>query len=50
MGISEAIFYGDLVYHFKEIVGIPTYQKITKRYERAKYSIDRNATIWMLVG
>ena len=37
-GISEPIFYGDLVYKFERIVGIPNFsdqfKKIVKRYIR----------------
>ena len=43
-GISEPIFYGDLVYKFKRIVGIPTFsdqfKKIVKRYIRVGYNLD----------
>ena len=41
-GISEPIFYGDLVYRFKQIVGKPNFsdqfKKIVKRYIRVGYS------------
>ena len=43
-GISELIFYGDLVYKFKRIVGKPNFsdqlQKIVKRYIRVEYNLD----------
>ena len=43
-GISEPIFYGDLVYKFKRIVGKPNlsdqFQKIVKRYIRVGYNLD----------
>ena len=43
-GISEPIFYGDLVYKFKRIVGKPNFsdqfKKIVKRYIRVLYCID----------
>ena len=43
-GISEPIFYGDLVYKFKRIVGKPNFsdqfKKIVKRYIRVGYSLD----------
>ena len=43
-GISELIFYGDLVYKFKRIVGKPNFsdqfKKIVKRYIRAGYNLD----------
>ena len=43
-GISEAIFYGDLVYKFKRIVGKPNFsdqfKKIVKRYIRVGYNLD----------
>ena len=42
--ISEPIFYGDLVYKFKRIVGKPNYsdqfKKIVKRYIRVGYNLD----------
>ena len=42
-GISEPIFYGDLVYKFKRIVGNPNFsdqfKKIVKRYIRVGYTI-----------
>ena len=43
-GISEPIFYGDLVYKFKRIVGKPNFsdqfKKIIKRYIRVGYNLD----------
>ena len=43
-GISEPIFYGDLVYKFKQIVGEPNFsdrfKKIVKRYIRVGYNLD----------
>ena len=43
-GISEPIFYGDLVYKFKRIVGNPhfsdQFKKIVKRYIRVGYKLD----------
>ena len=43
-GISEPIFYGDLVYNFKRIVGKPSFsdqlKKIVKRYIRVGYNLD----------
>ena len=43
-GISEPIFYGDLVYKFKCIVGKPNFsdqfKKIVKRYIRVGYNLD----------
>ena len=43
-GISEPIFYGDLVYKFKRIVGKPNFsdqfKKIIKRYIRVRYNLD----------
>ena len=43
-GISEPIFYGDLVYKFKRIVGNPNFsdqfKKIVKRYIRVGYNLD----------
>ena len=43
-GISEPIFYGDLVYKFKRIVGKPNFsdqfKKIVKRYIRDGYNLD----------
>ena len=42
-GISEPIFYGDLVYKFKRIVGKPNFsdqfKKIVKRYVRVGYNL-----------
>ena len=44
LGISEPIFYGDLVYKFKRIVGKPNFsdqfKKIVKRYIRVGYNLD----------
>ena len=41
---SEPIFYGDLVYKFKRIVGKPyfsdQFKKIVKRYIRVGYNLD----------
>ena len=43
-GISEPIFYGDLVYKFKRIVGKPNFsdqfKKILKHYIRVGYNLD----------
>ena len=43
-GISEPIFYGDLVYKFKRIVGKPNFsdqfKKKVKRYIRVGYDLD----------
>ena len=43
-GISEPIFYGDLVYKFKRIVGKPNFsdqfKKIVKRYIKGGYNLD----------
>ena len=43
-GISEPIFYGDLVYKFKRTVGKPNFsdqfKKIVKRYIRVGYNLD----------
>ena len=42
-GISEPIFYGDLVYKFKIVVGKPIFsdqfQKIIKRYKEVGYNL-----------
>ena len=42
--ISEPIFYGDLVYKFKRVVGKPNFsdqfKKIVKRYIRVGYNLD----------
>ena len=42
--ISEPIFYGDLVYKFKRMVGKPNFndqfKKIVKRYTRVGYNLD----------
>ena len=43
-GISEPIFYGDIDYKFKQIVGKPNFSnqfnKIVKRYIRVEYNLD----------
>ena len=43
-GISEPIFYGDLVYKFKRIVGKSNFsvqfENIIKRYKRVGYNLD----------
>ena len=43
-GLSEPIFYGDLVYKFKRIVGKPNlsdqFNQIVKRYIRVGYNLD----------
>ena len=43
-GISEPIFYGDLVYEFKRIVGKPNFsdlfKKIIKRFINVGYNLD----------
>ena len=43
-GISEPIFYGDLVYKFNRIVGKPNFsdqfKKIVKRFIRVGYNLD----------
>ena len=43
-GISEPIFYGDLVYKFKRIVGKANFgdqfKKIVKRYIKVRYNLD----------
>ena len=43
-GISEPIFYDELLYKFKRIVGKPTFiyqfKKIVKRYIRVGYNLD----------
>ena len=43
-GISEPVFYGDLVYKFKRIVGKPNFSDqfkiIVKRYIRVGYNMD----------
>ena len=42
--ISESVFYGDLVYEFKMIVGKPSFsdqfKTIIKRYKRVGYNMD----------
>ena len=44
LNLSEPIFYGDLVYKFKRIVGKPNFsdlfKKIVKRYIRVGYNLD----------
>ena len=44
-GISVPIFYGDLVYKFKRIVGKPNFsdqfKKIVKRYIRVGYNLEK---------
>ena len=43
-GESEPIFYGDLVYKFKRIIGKPNFsgqfKKIVKRYKQIGYNLD----------
>ena len=43
-GISEPIFYGDLVYKFKRIVGKPNFsdqfKKIVRRFIKVGYNLD----------
>ena len=43
-GILEYIFYGDLVYKFKRIVGKPSFsdqfKKIVKRYIKVEFNLD----------
>ena len=43
-GMSEPIFYGDLVYKFKRVVGKPNFsdqfKKIVKRYIRVGYNLE----------
>ena len=43
-GISEPIFYGDLVYEFKIIFGKPNFrdlfQKVIKRYKKVGYNLN----------
>ena len=43
-GISEPVFYCELVYKFKRIVGKPSFsdqfKKIVKRYKRVECNID----------
>ena len=50
-GISEPIFYGDLVYKFKRIVGQPyfsdQFKKIVKRYIRVGSNFIYHATVYM---
>ena len=42
-GVSEPVFYGDLVYKFKIIIGKPNFsdqfKNIIKRYKRVRYNI-----------
>ena len=42
--ISEPVFYGDLAYKFKRIVGKPNFsdhlKKIIKSYKRVRYNMD----------
>ena len=42
--LSEPIFYGDLVYEFKRIVGKPNFsdqfKKLIKRYIKVGYNLD----------
>ena len=43
-GISEQVFYGELVYEFNRIVGKPNFsdqfKKICKRYKKVGYNMD----------
>ena len=43
-GISETIFYGDLVFKFKRIIGKPNFsdqfKKMIKRYLKVGYNLD----------
>ena len=43
-GISEPLFYGDLAYKFKRIVGKPNFsgqfKKVIKRYVKVGYNLD----------
>ena len=43
-GISNAEFYGDLVYKFKKIIGKPNFydlfKRIVKRFKKAGYTLD----------
>ena len=43
-GISEPIYYGDLVYTFNQIVGKPDFsdqsKKVVKRYLKVGYNLD----------
>ena len=43
-GISEPVFYSDLVYKFKRIIGKPNFsvqfRNIIKRYKKVGYSMD----------
>ena len=53
-GISEPVFYGDLVYQFKRIVGQPGFcdqlKKIIKRSKRVGYNMDiiRRSACWIV--
>ena len=54
-GISEPIFYGDLVYKFKQIVGKPyfsdQFKKIVKRYIRVGYNLDiMRQSAWLVLN
>ena len=54
-GISEPVFYGDLVYKFKSIVGKPNFsnhfKKIIKRYKRVEYNMDiMRQSAWLVVN
>ena len=55
-GISEPIFYGDLVYKFKRIVGKPNFsdqfKKIVKRYIWVGYNLDimRQSACLVVIG
>ena len=44
LGISEPVFYDDLVYHFKRIVGKPYFSdqliKVIKLYKKVGYSMN----------
>ena len=48
-GISEPVFYGDLVYKFKIIVGKPNFsdqfKKIIKRNKRVVYNMRQSACL-----
>ena len=50
--ISKPVFYGDLVYKFKGIVGKPNFsdqfKKIIKRYKRVEYQHRYHAAVCML--
>ena len=54
-GISEPIFYGDLVYKFKRIVEKPNlsdqFKKIVKRYIRVGYNLDiTRLSAWLVLN